>query len=130
MHTRQFLFFSLILLLLTSCSHKKGAKIKYKNNIINLGEIKFKKEYAAKFLIYNIGDEPLKLFQVTADCSCTVPDSLLNTNIEPNDSTYINFKITPAMDGYLQQNIFIDNSSTNESRALFLIRANVKLISE
>lgn len=124
------LFFSVIVFMLTACSNKKGAVLKYKSNIINLGEIKFKKEFPAKFLIFNIGDEPLKLIQATADCSCTVPDNIKNTIVEPNDSAYINFKITPAMDGFLQQNIYIDNSSINENRALFLVRANVKLVTE
>lgn len=127
---KRLMFFLVFLSLLNACSSKKGAIIKYKSNIINLGEIKFKKEFPAKFVIFNIGDEPLKLIQATADCSCTVPDDIKNTIIEPNDSAYINFKITPAMDGFLQQNIYIDNSSINENRVLFLIRANVKLVAE
>jgi Protein of unknown function (DUF1573) len=127
---KKLMFFWLTVSLLNACSDKKGAIIKYNSNIINLGEIKFKKEFPAKFVIFNIGDEPLKLMQATADCSCTVPEDIKNTIVEPNDSAYINFKITPAMDGFLQQNIYINNSSINENRALFLIRANVKLVTE
>gem|GEM_PF-5847042 len=123
-------FFLLLSVVFCTCSSKKGPIIKYKSNIINLGEIKFKKEFPGKFLIYNTGDEPLMLKEATADCSCTVPDNIKNTAVQPNDSMFINFKITPAIDGFLQQNIYLDNSSVNESRALFLIRANVKLINE
>lgn len=124
------MFVWLIVSLLNACSNKKGAIIKYNSNIINLGEISFKKEFPGKFVIYNKGDESLKLMQATADCSCTVPDDIKNIVVQPNDSVFINFKITPAIDGFLQQNIYLDNSSVNENKVLFLIRANVKLVNE
>ncbi len=121
---------SLLIIFLVSCKTKKGPFIKYNSNTINLGEIKFKKEFLGKIIIYNIGDEPMVLTQATADCSCTVPDDIKGKIVKPSDSAYINFKITPAIDGFLQQNIYLDNTSINENRVLFLIRANVKLINE
>ena len=119
-----------IVVLFTACKQQYGGIIKYKSNICNLGDITFKKEFAGKFVIYNRGTEPLKLIEATADCSCTVPDDIKNKEIMPNDSANLSFKITPAMDGYLQQNIYLDNSSKNENRVLFLIRANVRLIKD
>lgn len=113
-----------------SCSKKKGAIIKYKSNVINLGDLYFKKEFSSNFVVYNIGDEALKLLDATADCTCTVPENLKNKVIKPGDSVNINFKLTPSLDGFIQQNIYIDNTSVNESRVLFLVRANVKLIKE
>lgn len=124
------IYFLVAIFLLHACSGKKGAVIKYNSNIINLGEIRFKKEFPGKFVIYNKGDESLKLIQATADCSCTVPDDIKNIVVQPNDSVFINFKITPAIDGFLQQNIYLDNSSVNENKVLFLIRADVKLVNE
>jgi hypothetical protein len=113
---------------LYSCKESKGAIIKYDNRVIELGSLTFKKEFSGKITLHNIGDKPLKLLGATADCSCTVPDEIKNTIVQPGDSTFLRFKLTPGLDGYMQQNIYLDNSSINESRVLFLIRANVKLV--
>lgn len=112
---------------LVSCEHKAGPVISYKSKLINLGDIQFKKEYAGDIVISNKGDALLKLLNVTADCSCTVPE-IEKKEIGPGDSSVIHFKISPSRDGYIQQNIYLDNNSVNENRALFLIRARVKVL--
>jgi hypothetical protein len=114
-------------ILLLACSHKKGPVIFYNNRIINLGNIEFNKAFSGKIMIKNIGDEPLEILNVTADCSCTVPEAG-NKKILSNDTTYIHFILTPAQDGFIQQSIYVDNTSVNESRVLFLIRAKVNLL--
>ncbi len=121
-------FLVITILTMISCKNTRGPIIKYNTNKIDLGEIEFKKEFHGKITIYNTGDEPLKFLEATADCSCTVPDDVKNTIIQPNDSGYLSFKITPAMDGFIQQSIYLNNTSTNENRVLFFIRANVKLL--
>jgi hypothetical protein len=110
-----------------SCTSKKGPLISYKSRIINLGNIEFKKSFTGKILIRNTGDETLKLREVTADCSCTVPN-IQNKRIFPGDSAYIQFVLTPTDDGFIQQSIYLDNNSSNENRVLFLIRAKVNLL--
>lgn len=119
--------FVLFCFFVLSCSSKKGPIISYDNRIINLGNIEFKKAYNGKIVIKNTGDETLKLFDISADCSCTVPDTE-NKEIAPGETTYINFVLTPAQDGFIQQSIFINNNSVNENRVLFLIRAKVNLL--
>jgi Protein of unknown function (DUF1573) len=111
-----------------SCKNNahKGPIISYKANVQNLGNISFKNSYTGRFLVANIGDRNLEIVNTTADCSCTVTEIEKKT-IEPGDSAYIRYSLTPAVDGYLQQDIFVDNNSVNESRVLFLIRAFVKL---
>ncbi len=116
----------LSVLTMLCCSPKRGAIIYYDSKIINLGNIVFEKAYSGKILIKNSGDEALKISDVTADCSCTVP-AMLHSKILPGDTAYINFIITPAQDGLIQQSIYVNNSSVNENRVLFLIRARVQL---
>lgn len=116
------LFFSI-----SSCKETKGPTISYTNNVVDLGSIVIKKDYNGEIILSNTGDQPLKLLGATSDCSCTVPDNIKNTIIDPKHSGKVKFKLTPGVDGYLQQSIFIDNNSINESRVLFLIRANVKM---
>lgn len=121
--------FKAFLFIILSCSAKKGPVIYYSNKIINLGNIEFKKAFNGKILIKNSGDETLKILDVTADCSCTVPDAE-NKKISPGDTTYINFILTPAQDGFIQQSIYVNNNSVNENRVLFLIRAKVNLLNK
>ncbi len=129
MNKRNIVFAFVILILHCSCKeNQNGAIVKYNKKVIDLGNIDFRKEFDGKIMIYNIGDKPLKLIDATADCSCTVPENVKNSLIQPNDSFSLKFKLTPALDGYIQQTIFLNNDSKNEKRILFLIRANVKLI--
>lgn len=121
--------FIAFLFITLSCSSKKGPVIYYSNKIINLGNIEFKKAFNGKILIKNAGDETLKISDITADCSCTVPD-IKNKKILPGDTAYINFILTPAQDGFIQQSIYVNNNSINENRVLFLIRAKVNLLNE
>ena len=118
--------FMLFLCMIFFFFFKKGPIISYKSRIINLGNIEFKKSFTGEILIKNTGDKILKITDVTADCSCTVPD-IQNTKIYPGDSEYIHFVLTPADDGFIQQSIYLDNNSLNENRVLFLIRAKVNL---
>lgn len=127
MHKLLFLLFCSILLL--ACSHKNGPVIFYNKRIINLGNIEFNKAFSGEILIKNTGDETLKITDVTADCSCTVPD-LKNKKISPGDTAYIHFILTPAQDGFIQQSIYVNNNSVNENRVLFLIRAKVNLLNK
>jgi hypothetical protein len=121
--------FIAFLFITLSCSPKKGPVIYYSNKIINLGNIGFKKAFNGKILIKNTGDETLKISDVTADCSCTVPD-IENKKISPGDTAYIIFILTPAQDGFIQQSIYVNNNSVNENRVLFLIRAKVNLLNK
>ncbi len=119
----------LLLLIILSCSIKKGPVISYDNKIINLGSIEFEKAYNGKIVIKNTGDNALKLSEVSADCSCTVP-IIQHSEILPGDTAYINFVLTPAQDGLIQQSIYVNNNSINENRVLFLIRAKVHLVNK
>lgn len=120
---------AICILILSNCSRKDtGPIISYSGRVVDLGSITFKQEYAGKIMIKNKGNETLTLLGATADCSCTVPEDIKNMKIEPNDSGLVKFKLTPARDGYMQQNIYLDNNSLNETRVLFLVRANVKLV--
>lgn len=113
-----------LLWLYVSCAQRKGPVISYEKKIINIGNLQFKEVHSGKILIRNIGDEVMKILKVEADCACTVTE-IEKQEISPNDSTYIHFNIKPARDGLIQQSIFIDNNSINESRVLLLIRAKV-----
>lgn len=115
---------------INSCNSKKTAIINYDRKVIDLGTIEFKKAYVGTINLYNIGDGPLQLLNATADCSCTLPEKLRHIIIQPNESYPISFTLTPMNNGFIQQNIYLDNNSVNESRVLFLIRAYVKLIDE
>ncbi|MBN8720942.1 MAG: DUF1573 domain-containing protein [Sediminibacterium magnilacihabitans] len=116
----------LLLLLLASCRHK-GPIISYDEKIINLGNITFNQKYTSKIIIRNRGDMDLKLLNANPDCSCTITN-VPKDPIKPGDSALLHLQITPAVDGYIQQSVYLDNNSSNENRVLFLIRANVKLL--
>lgn len=112
-------------LVISACTKRKGAVISYEKKIVNLGSLSFKEPYHGKILIKNTGDQALKISQITPDCSCTVP-KMDNNRILPGDSAYIKFTITASGDGFIQQSIYVNNNSVNESRVLFLLRGKIK----
>lgn len=125
---RYFVVSLLFLFVIVSCTGKKRFPlISYQTKVINLGHLTFRKEYTGKIKLKNIGDGELKITGTSSDCSCTIIQTPLN-NIASGDSSFIEFKLTPAIDGFIQQSIFVNNNSINESRVQFLIRAKVKLI--
>jgi|SRR6478752_3303719 hypothetical protein len=126
---RKSLKISCCLLILLSCSQKKGPLIYYSERIINLGNISFNKTFNGSIWIKNVGDETLNLSDISTDCSCTVP-GIKKAKILPGDSLRLPFIITPAEDGFIQQSIYINNNSVNESRVLFLIRAKINLLNK
>ncbi|MBK6625308.1 MAG: DUF1573 domain-containing protein [Chitinophagaceae bacterium] len=120
--------FLLILVAVACTSQNRGPLVRYKSKVIELGTITFKNEFLGSIIIENFGDEPLVLLGATADCSCTIPEDIKNIKISPGDSTFVKFKLIPENSGYIQQSIFLDNTSKNEGRILFLIIAKVQLL--
>lgn len=109
------------------CNQNNRPVIYYHSKIIELGDVEFNKSYHGKILLKNKGMGILKITGVSADCSCTVPN-MKKKKIIPGDSAYIDFILTPAEDGFIQQSIFVENNSVNENRVLFLIRGKVRLL--
>jgi hypothetical protein len=105
---------------------KKGPIVSYNTKMVNLGNLQFEKSFSGKIVVRNEGDEALKIDNILPDCSCTVPEPL-TTAIEPGDSATLKFVLTPRQSGFIQQSLYVQNNSRNESTILFLIRANVIL---
>ncbi len=119
-------FFITLFLIAFSCSSKKtrGPIIQYSTKIINAGKISLKETKEGSICLKNFGDEDLEIGEINTDCACTIT-KVEKRVVQPGDSTKLLFKLTPKTIGRLQQTIFVENNSENESGVLFLIRANV-----
>lgn len=51
---------------------KEKPKIEIKNSFIDLGKMKVSEEKKGEFIIKNIGQKPLQLFNITSSCGCTL----------------------------------------------------------
>lgn len=51
---------------------KEKPKIELKNDFIDLGKMKVSEEKKGEFVIKNIGQKPLQLFNVNSSCGCTL----------------------------------------------------------
>lgn len=51
---------------------KEKPKVEVKNKFIDLGEMKVSDEKRGEFIIKNIGQKPLQLFNVSSSCGCTL----------------------------------------------------------
>ncbi len=65
----------LTLLIGFSCIAQSGAKIEFKEETINYGEVEKGKDDGIRiFEFTNIGDQPLNIINAKSSCGCTVPE--------------------------------------------------------
>lgn len=65
-------FYLLVVFLFLQCSNKeKSAIIKFEKEKLEFIDLEKGEKFHAEFIFHNVGDAPLKIENITADCGCT-----------------------------------------------------------
>lgn len=61
-----------------SLNDKERPKVEIKNIFSDMGQMKVSQEKAVDFLVKNVGQKPLQLFNISSSCGCTVGKIVIN----------------------------------------------------
>lgn len=102
------------------------AKIKFDDEIMNLGEISAKTEYKFSFNFQNIGTKPLVLYAVKTDCGC-ISTKFSKNPILPNERSFIEVIFNEKVKGPFNREIRV-LSNSQESYIKLNLRGKIKFI--
>lgn len=92
--------------------------VSVENIIREVGKIPRNKQIEVSFKIKNIGDNPLVIYDVKADCYCTVPD-WNHKPINPNHDDFVRLVYSAENSGFFQKKAVI--SSNNKTGNIILV---------
>lgn len=120
----RYLLFFVISLICFSCKSKQP-ELRFINDIYDFGDIKKDTIYNGSTMLENIGNDTLKIFEISPDCSCTKVYLSLN-NILPKEKALIDFSYR-TFGKYGNQTNFITFITNTDSKVhLLQINANVR----
>jgi Protein of unknown function (DUF1573) len=112
--------FSLAALVIAAASfaQKTAASVaKFETESIDLGKIKQGNPTTAKFLVTNIGSEPLIIEQANPTCGCTISD-YTKSPIAPGKSGYINATYNAAGVGHFDKHLTVKFAGIDELKSI------------
>lgn len=80
------------------------------NRMRNLGKINSRKPLTTNFVVKNTGNQPLIIYDINADCKCTVPTWDRNP-IKPKDSTIVKVTYDAHIPGFFSKRAMIKYNS-------------------
>jgi Protein of unknown function (DUF1573) len=112
--------FSLAALVIAAASfgQKKASDVaKFESESIELGKIKQGNPTTAKFLVTNVGTEPLIIEQANPTCGCTISD-YTKAPIAPGKSGYINATYNAAGVGHFDKHLTVKFAGVDELKSI------------
>jgi Protein of unknown function (DUF1573) len=101
-----------------SFAQKTAASVaKFDAETIDLGKVKQGSPTTAKFLITNIGTEPLIIEQANPTCGCTISD-YTKAPIAPGKSGYINATYNAAGVGHFDKHLTVKFAGIDEMKSI------------
>lgn len=101
-------------------AQKKLADVaKLDNDVINMGQIKQGNPTPAKFIVTNIGSEPLIIEQASPTCGCTISD-YTKEPIMPGKTGYINATYNAASVGHFDKHLTVKFAGVDEIKTITL----------
>ena len=116
-----FLFFAGLALLSYKYLFKPTTitSINVSETFIDLGNIANNQEAKAKFVLTNTGSNHLIIYDILADCHCTIP-YWVEKPIEPGDETVFEVEFDKSRVGFFQQNVKVYCNIENSPILLIL----------
>ena len=93
--------------------------VKLDNDVINMGQIKQGNPTPAKFIVTNIGAEPLIIEQASPTCGCTISD-YTKEPIMPGKTGYINATYNAASVGHFDKHLTVKFAGVDEVKTITL----------
>jgi hypothetical protein len=112
--------FSLAALVIAAASfgQKTAASVaKFESETIDLGKVKQGNPTTAKFLVTNVGTEPLIIEQANPTCGCTISD-YTKSPIMPGKSGYINATYNAAGVGHFDKHLTVKFAGVDELKSI------------
>ncbi len=104
---------------------EKGAKIEFKKEIHDYGNIKFEADAVTTFEFTNTGTEPLVIANAKPSCGCTIPE-WPKEPIAPGDKGFITVKYNATnKEGGFAKSITIVSNAVNEPTKSLRIKGTV-----
>jgi hypothetical protein len=118
---KKLLGFITVLVFSLSSYGQTGAKIEFKEETINYGEVvKGEDDGVRIFLFTNTGDAPLVISNVKSSCGCTVP-SKPTAPIMPGENGEISVKYN-MKSGPISKTITVESNATNKPNGTIPLR--------
>jgi hypothetical protein len=93
-------------------------------SIYNFGNLKEDEMYNGSFIIKNTGKTMLAIYDITAECGCTVIDSYKKI-VKPQDTCMIRFSFNTLGKSGVQNKTITMVTNTDTTTHFFKIKANV-----
>jgi Protein of unknown function (DUF1573) len=101
-----------------------GAKIEFKKDTHDYGNVKYGADGTCTFEFTNTGDAPLIISNAKGSCGCTVP-SWPKEPIAPGASSVITVKYDTKRPGAIAKSVTITSNATNEPNKVIRIKGTV-----
>lgn len=101
-----------------------GAKIEFKKDTHDYGDIKYGADGACTFEFKNTGNAPLIISNAQGSCGCTVPE-WPKEPINPGQSGKITVKYDTKRPGAINKSVTITSNAGNEPTKVLRIKGNV-----
>ena len=98
---------------------KKDARIEFKENTHNFGELAFGSDGECEFPFKNTGKAPLVLTNVKSTCGCTIPE-WPREPIKVNESASIKVRYDTHRIGSFTKSITVYSNASNSPKRLFI----------
>ena len=98
-------------------SQENQADIKFKETIIDYGEVEFESDGKRIFKFKNIGNAPLVFQRISSSCGCTIPKKP-EKPIEPGETGEIEVEYDTKRVGLFMKAISVISNSKNPSTVL------------
>jgi hypothetical protein len=101
-----------------------GAKIEFKKDTHDYGDIKYGADGACTFEFKNTGNAPLIISNAQGSCGCTVPE-WPKEPINPGQTGKITVKYDTKRPGAINKSVTITSNAGNEPTKVLRIKGNV-----
>jgi hypothetical protein len=117
---RLFLSFAALVLTTAIFAQKKADEIaKFSTETINQGNLKQNNPEEVKFIVTNIGKEPLLIEQANPTCGCTIGD-YTKTPIAPGTTGFVSAKFNAANLGHFEKHLTVKFAGADDIKNIVI----------
>jgi hypothetical protein len=109
--------FALFLFVIPTHAQENVAKIEFKSDVIDYGQVENGSDGVRVFEFTNTGDAPLVISRVYSSCGCTIPKKP-EEPIMPGETGEIEVKYDTKRTGPIRKTITVNSNATEATKAL------------
>lgn len=128
-----------------SVNDKERPKAEVKNNFSDMGQMKVSQQKAVDFIVKNVGQKPLQLFNISSSCGCTVGQVVINGEeseefgmhsqsdyvgeVAPGNQAIVRVIYRPyvmPVYGPVEREVYVSTNDPEKKKLVFKVKAFVK----